>query len=388
MVTELEIDNLYRLPLAEFVVARNELSKTLRKAGDRETATQVKALVKPSLTAWVVNQLAFEAADEMAALMAAGARLRETHLTAPAEHQEATRARRAAISVLLDLADKVMTASGNPPHRGHRQRISLTLETLSSQVADTEEPKAGRLSRDLEPKGFDAVADLASALGQLQASRPTTTPPPLRLVPPPVDAELDGDAEDAVAEDAVVEDAAVEDAGVEDAVAENADKLDEDDVRRAGEQDAAEDRAAKQRAAEELQQLDEALDEAQQKLAELEAQKIALRSLTRRATDELVVVEQSTEEFETAAGVAERHVDETRRRAEEAQQLADEAQRQWELAQQRRQEARAALDRGQQEANASALVLRRAEQDAEIARQSVNQLQDRRRKLTDAVDGS
>ena len=47
-----EIDALYRLPLAEFVAARNALA---RRAGDRAAA--VKGLARPATAAWAVNQL-------------------------------------------------------------------------------------------------------------------------------------------------------------------------------------------------------------------------------------------------------------------------------------------------------------------------------------------
>ena len=48
---EAELDALYRLPLSEFVAARNELAKRLRQGGERQAADRIKALAKPSITA-------------------------------------------------------------------------------------------------------------------------------------------------------------------------------------------------------------------------------------------------------------------------------------------------------------------------------------------------
>ena len=47
-----EIDRLYQLPLDEFTSARNALAKT---AGP--DAARIRALVKPPIAAWAVNQL-------------------------------------------------------------------------------------------------------------------------------------------------------------------------------------------------------------------------------------------------------------------------------------------------------------------------------------------
>ena len=53
---ESAIDDLYQLPLEAFVAERNALATAVRKAGDRAAADRVKALAKPSATAWAVNQ--------------------------------------------------------------------------------------------------------------------------------------------------------------------------------------------------------------------------------------------------------------------------------------------------------------------------------------------
>ncbi|MEA2287422.1 MAG: hypothetical protein QOJ21_3465, partial [Solirubrobacteraceae bacterium] len=49
-------DELYGLPLDAFVPERDALAKELRSDGRREEAAEVKALRKPSVAAWGVNQ--------------------------------------------------------------------------------------------------------------------------------------------------------------------------------------------------------------------------------------------------------------------------------------------------------------------------------------------
>src|SRR5258706_3565703 len=52
-----DVDALFRLPLTEFISARKTLAARLKKEGHGDQASLVKALVKPSISAWAVNQL-------------------------------------------------------------------------------------------------------------------------------------------------------------------------------------------------------------------------------------------------------------------------------------------------------------------------------------------
>ena len=54
---ESDIAGLFRLPLPAFVTARNDLAQALTRAGREDTAARVRVLPKPSVSAWVVNQL-------------------------------------------------------------------------------------------------------------------------------------------------------------------------------------------------------------------------------------------------------------------------------------------------------------------------------------------
>src|SRR5215210_3636799 len=71
-----EIDRLFSLPLDEFTAERNALAKRLKQAGDTEAAEQVRALAKPSVAAWAVNQLTRREPEAMRSLLNVGGRLR------------------------------------------------------------------------------------------------------------------------------------------------------------------------------------------------------------------------------------------------------------------------------------------------------------------------
>src|SRR5262245_66154805 len=77
MSVEKDLDALFSLPLAEFTAARNALATRLKKAGSPDEAEQVKALAKPPLSAWVVNQLYWNHGDAFKELIATGKRSEE-----------------------------------------------------------------------------------------------------------------------------------------------------------------------------------------------------------------------------------------------------------------------------------------------------------------------
>ena len=74
-----EVDSLFTLPLSEFTTARNDLIQRLKQSGRGNEAEKVKALVKPPVSAWAVNQLYWKHQDAFARLLAAGASLGQAH---------------------------------------------------------------------------------------------------------------------------------------------------------------------------------------------------------------------------------------------------------------------------------------------------------------------
>src|SRR5882757_4492340 len=92
-----EIDALFKLPLGEFTPARNALAARLKKAGQQAEADAAKALRKPSVAAWVVNQLHWHHRDAFDRLIEAGDRFRQAQTKQPhnsastREHLEARR---------------------------------------------------------------------------------------------------------------------------------------------------------------------------------------------------------------------------------------------------------------------------------------------------------
>jgi hypothetical protein len=184
---EAELDRLYELPLEEFTAARNDLSKRARKSGAKDAATSIKALPKPSASAWAVNQLARRQRGLIEAFVAASATAMQAQRSAlagagDAALREATRAQRAALAQLRDAAAQVLTAGGHTADNSVLYRVDCTLQALVSDPEGAAELARGRVSRDLDPPGFEALAGLAAGL-DLTVTRPRPAAPPASAAP-------------------------------------------------------------------------------------------------------------------------------------------------------------------------------------------------------------
>src|SRR5881628_3383475 len=80
-LTPKEIDALFKLPLTEFVGARKALAARLKQNGFVSEAEGVRALAKPSISAWTVNQLYFQHREAFDELIATGQRFRKAQAT-------------------------------------------------------------------------------------------------------------------------------------------------------------------------------------------------------------------------------------------------------------------------------------------------------------------
>ncbi len=152
-------DPLFSLPLEEFVAARNRLAGELARSGDKEGAAAVKALAKPSLSAWAVNQVFWQERPIFDALAAAGAAVRKSD---GAQLRSALDARRAALQAASRRAGELLAAAGSTPSPEMLRRVSNTLEAVTT-LAPSPDAQPGRLTRDIDPPGFDALTDLAAA---------------------------------------------------------------------------------------------------------------------------------------------------------------------------------------------------------------------------------
>lgn len=174
---ESELDRLYGLPLDEFTQARNELAKRLRQDGSREEAEQIRALAKPSVAAWAVNQLARERRSDVSGLLDAGAALRKSQgsaLGGGAGGGEALRkaARHHAeqVRALAGAAGELLAEAGRKPADSTIERVAQTLRSASVDEEGRRLLARGRLSSEQETTGFEALASLPRSGGRTSRS--------------------------------------------------------------------------------------------------------------------------------------------------------------------------------------------------------------------------
>jgi hypothetical protein len=169
------VDALYARPLDEFIAARDAAVRQATDSGDRLGAARVKRLRKPSVAAWVINQVAREHPDEIGALAALGDELR-------AATQDRDRARIRALDHLRrERTDALVRAVREAGEMGGRSVSSAVLdrmtESLTAAVMDPDAAavvRAGRLSRALQHVGF-GIVDEEGEEAELVELRPATS---------------------------------------------------------------------------------------------------------------------------------------------------------------------------------------------------------------------
>jgi hypothetical protein len=155
---EAEIDRLYQLPLDEFTPARNALAK-----GAGGDAGRVRALGKPSVAAWILNQLHWRDRKTWDALISAAENARKVNRAVLAGKSGDVRAANAvhdeAVEAGFKAALALLSGSGHPATDATRQAIATTLRALPG-----DEPP-GRLTKPIQPIGFGALAGMTVAAG-------------------------------------------------------------------------------------------------------------------------------------------------------------------------------------------------------------------------------
>jgi hypothetical protein len=161
-----EIDALFRIPLAEFTAVRNAIVARLRKSGRTDDAERVKSLAKPPAPAWAVNQLYWENPKAFDQLIAVTERVRkaQTGQIRNANVRDLLNEKKRMMAELTSRASAILSDAGHAASPDAMRRVSATLEALAVWGKTEGAPEAGRLTADLDPPGFDALAAVMSGV--------------------------------------------------------------------------------------------------------------------------------------------------------------------------------------------------------------------------------
>ena len=152
------IDELYALPGAEFVAARDAMARDLAKASRKDEAAAVRALRRPTQAAEILNAVARTEPATVERLVKAGAALRKAL-------EKGDRAKVETARDDISAATDALVAAARAAGGGERvvNDVTATLQAAAADEAAADQLRQGRLERPLDPPGFDALAGLTFA---------------------------------------------------------------------------------------------------------------------------------------------------------------------------------------------------------------------------------
>jgi len=169
----MDVDALYEEDPKTFVAARDRLAKELRAGGQRDDAAAVRALRRPSVSAWALNQVARRDASTIERLLETveRARVAQDEVLGGAEREtlrDALTERRHALAAVIDSARVVIEESGRSSDASTRDIESALQGSLTPDFTDA--LRRGVLT-DLDA----GAGDEDSLTGLLSASVPTSS---------------------------------------------------------------------------------------------------------------------------------------------------------------------------------------------------------------------
>jgi hypothetical protein len=177
MASDDAVDRLYGLPPGSFVPERDALARALRGDRRRDDAAAVKALAKPTVAAWAVNQVVRSQGRDARALWSAGDALAGAQAAVVAgkgsgsDLRAAAEAERAAVETLVDAARGLLDDRGHGLSETTLERVRSTLHAAAIDPEAREAVAAGRAEHELEPPALGGFAGAAAAPAPARAGK-------------------------------------------------------------------------------------------------------------------------------------------------------------------------------------------------------------------------
>ncbi|ATW47170.1 hypothetical protein [Streptomyces peucetius] len=178
MDLESTLDELYALRPQEFTAARNERAAQARRAGDRELADRIRALRKPTVSAWAGNLLVRREPEKIQPLISLGEGLRDAHRNLDGEQlRELGRQQHLLVGALAREARQLAGEAGQLVGESALHEIEATLHAVLADPDAARRWAAGHLDKPLSaPVGFTG---LDAGAGVTPEPAPSPGPPGL-----------------------------------------------------------------------------------------------------------------------------------------------------------------------------------------------------------------
>jgi outer membrane biosynthesis protein TonB len=165
------LDELFATPREEFTALRDRLIKQARDEDADAVVRRLRELRKPTVAAWLANQVSRRHPDDVTRLAELGAALRDSHRTLDGDRlRTLSHERHELAETLTGHARRIAEDTGNAVSNAVADQLAETWTAAAAGADAAEQVRAGMLSATLTG-GFDDWL-----LG---------TPPPRRGTPPP-----------------------------------------------------------------------------------------------------------------------------------------------------------------------------------------------------------
>lgn len=169
-------EELYALSPGDFTAARDERVAQARTSGNRDLARAIGALRRPTVSAWLVNQVVREAGDQVGELLALGESLRQAQRDLAGEQvRELSARRRQLVAGLVAEAKRLAERDGRPAGLQVEREVEATLQAALADADAAAAVRAGCLASPLSYAGL-GVGDEAGAVSWQRAPARQKTP--------------------------------------------------------------------------------------------------------------------------------------------------------------------------------------------------------------------
>lgn len=163
------------MPPSEFVQTRRRLADAAQAGDDEAAAKRIRALRRPTVSAWAVNLLVREQGDLVGELLELGEEIRRGW----AEGEEPARfdrVRNLAVAEAVRVAGVLVEATGRPLGEQAAHEVEETLQAAIVDADAAEEVRSGRLTHPRSHAGFavpeaPAPGEAAPAAGEQARAR-------------------------------------------------------------------------------------------------------------------------------------------------------------------------------------------------------------------------
>jgi len=188
-------DDLYAVPPSAFMAARSSAVAEARAAGEKAVAARLTGLRKPTVSAWLCNQLVRTVPDDVAAALDLGAEIRDATVAGDRDAlRTASRRRTTLLTDLVARARVIADEHGQTLTAEMQREIESTFTAAAADAAAAEQVLSGRLTSPLtfEGLGFDqgalppprdpAASRPAPKTAPKRADAPPAAPPPSKVI--------------------------------------------------------------------------------------------------------------------------------------------------------------------------------------------------------------